>query len=183
MATLTLLREVAGAQHGYVTTLDAHGYGVAGTTLVKAAERGRLHRAAYGVYRFPEFPEDEFDPYVLATLWPAKRGVLSHETALQLQNLCDVEPEKIHITVSAGYRIRRRGGEAYVVHHEDLHERDLAWFEGVRIATPEKAIRQAIATAVAPHLVAQAIDTARKRGKLTKDTAIELDLLLRRADA
>ena len=37
-------------------------------------DRGRLHRAAYGVYRFPEFPEDEFDPYVLATLWPAKRG-------------------------------------------------------------------------------------------------------------
>lgn len=133
---LTRLWELAGAQHGYVTTADAQNHGITGPALVKAAARGRLHRVAYGVYRFPEFPGDELDPYVLAALWPARRGVLSHETALQLLDLCDVEPEKIHINVPTGYRVRRRGGEAYVVHQEDLDPKEVVWFEGVRIVSP-----------------------------------------------
>jgi predicted transcriptional regulator of viral defense system len=182
MARLTDLWELAGSQHGYVTTADALAYGVTGTALVKAADRRRLERTAYGVYRFPEFPHEAIDAYVLATLWPAKRGVLSHETALQIHELCDIEPERIHITVPRSYRIRRRGGEAYTVHHEDLDDPDLTWFEGVRIVTPAKAIRQAIASAVAPHLVAVAIANARKRGRIAPDLAAELDGLLRRAD-
>jgi predicted transcriptional regulator of viral defense system len=48
---------------------------------------------------------------MLAALWPAGRGVLSHDTALELHELCDVNPEKIHLTVPADYQPRRRGGE------------------------------------------------------------------------
>ena len=183
MTTLTRLWELAGEQHGFVTTQDAEGYGIPATTLVKAAARGRLWRVAHGVYRFPEFPETELDPYALATLWAAQRGVLSHETALQLHDLCDVEPEKIHLTVPRHCRIRRQGGDAYVIHHQDLVPEDLAWFEGIRIVTAERAIRQAIATAVAPHLVGQSIETARRRGRIPRDLAAELDRLLHHVDA
>jgi predicted transcriptional regulator of viral defense system len=33
------------------------------------AARGGLERAAHGVYRFPQLPVTERDPYMLAVLW------------------------------------------------------------------------------------------------------------------
>lgn len=107
---------------------------------------------------------------MLATLWPAGRGVLSHETALLLHELCDVNPDRIHITVPPGYYPRRRGGGLYVVHRADLHDGELTWLEGIRIVTPARAIEEAVATGVPPHLVQQAIGTARRRGRAPVET-------------
>ena len=56
-----------------------------------------------------------------AALWPGRgmRGVLSHETALDLYALSDVNPARIDITLPRAYRIRRDVPAAYRVHHED----------------------------------------------------------------
>ena len=113
---------------------------------------------------------------MLATLWPSGRGVLSHDTALELFELCDINPDKIHITLPAahGYRPRRQGGEQYIVHHEDLAEADVTWHEEIRIVTPTVAIRQAIDSSVPVHLVRQAIETARRLGRVPRPQATAL---------
>jgi predicted transcriptional regulator of viral defense system len=168
---------IALDQHGYVTSRDAAGAGIDRQTLVNLAHKGAtpsLRRVAQGIYRFPEdrIPVDEWDAYALAALWPAGQGVLSHETALQLHDLCDVNPAKIHVTVPVKYRARRKGAEPYVLHHSDLAERDITWLEGIRIVTPTLAIRQGIAIHTPLHLLHQAIATTRARG-LARQTDLD----------
>jgi predicted transcriptional regulator of viral defense system len=157
----------ASDQHGFVTARDAEDLGIDRTVLVKLAARGRLERRAWGVYRFPDFPVGPLDEYALAALWPAGRGVLSHETALELHELCDVNPEKIHVTVPTRYRPRRSDAtNLYIVHNEDLTDGRVAWVDGIRVVAPTHAIVQAAQDGLAPHLVDQALSTARRRGLL-----------------
>lgn len=172
-------------QHGYVTSRDAAAAGIDRQALVNLAHKGEtpsLRRVAHGVYRFPEdrIPVDEWDAYALATLWPAGQGVLSHETALQLHDLCDVNPAKIHVTVPAKYRPRRKGAELYVLHRADLAEGEVTWLEGIRIVTPTLAIRQGIAIHTPLHLLRQALENARARGLASKE---DLDALQTEMDA
>ncbi|MFC1611162.1 type IV toxin-antitoxin system AbiEi family antitoxin domain-containing protein [Myxococcota bacterium] len=166
--------DVAVDQHGYVTFDDLRRLGADPALLRQWRQRGRVERAAHGIYRFPQIPATPHDPLMLATLWPAGRGVLSHETALEAHELCDVNPAKIHITLPPNYRPRRRGGEQYVVHHDRLDNADVTWYEGIRIVTPAVAIRQAIESKLPRQLVRQALETAKKRGSVPRPILIKL---------
>jgi predicted transcriptional regulator of viral defense system len=103
---------------------------------------------------------------MLATLWANGRGVLSHDTALDLHDVCDINPSKLHLTVP-GRRPQRRGGEQYVIHAEPLADDETTWHEAIPIVTVAKAIAQCIASGVSSHLVAQALRTARDRGAIS----------------
>ncbi len=166
--------QVATDQNGYVVFDDLRKLDADPALLRQWHQRGRVERAAHGIYRFPQIPATPHDPLMLATLWPSGRGVLSHDTALEAHELCDVNPAKIHITLPRDYRPRRRGGEQYVVHHDRLSETDLTWYEGIRIVTPAVAIRQAIESKLPRQLVRQAVQTAKKQGSVPKPTLIEL---------
>lgn len=161
------LFEVALDQYGYVTTRDAHELGVPVVELGKLGHRGQIQRVAYGIYRIPEIPVSPLDSYMLATLWTDRRGALSHDTMLDLYQLCDANPTRTHLTVPPGYRPRRRGGHNYAVHHAELGEDQLGWFEGIRAVTPLAAIEQAIEGETATHLIRQAVESARNTGFLT----------------
>lgn len=162
--------ELATDQYGFITHEDLRGLGEDPVRLRQWVQRGGVERVGHGIYRFKQIPATPLDPYMLATLWPAGRGVLSHDTALELFELCDINPDKIHITLPASrsYRPRRQGGEQYIVHHEYLAEADLTWHEEIRIVTPAVAIRQAIDSAVPVHLVRQAIETTRRLGRVPR---------------
>lgn len=161
------LFEVALDQYGYVSTADAHALDIPVVELGKLAHRGRLERVAYGIYRFPELPTGEYGPYLLATLWADRRGVLSHETVLALYELGDLNPTSIHLTVPVGYRPRRQGGQLYTVHPQNLDAVDLDWFEGIRAVTPRVAIVQCISGQTPTYLTRQATEIARERGLLS----------------
>jgi len=156
---------LAQEQQGFVTYTNLVDLGIDPALARQWYQRGRVERVGFGVYRFPQVQVSELDAYRLATLWPAGRGVLSHETALQVHELCDVNPDNIHITVPGRYRPQRAGGERYVLHHADLAPAEVTFVEGIPIVTPLRAIAEAIDTSVPPHLVAQAIGTARRLGR------------------
>lgn len=161
------LWEVAVDQYGYVTSKDARSLGINPVELGKLAARKQIEHVSYGVYRFGQLPVTPLDSYMLATLWANGRGVLSHDTALDLHEVCDINPSTLHITVP-GRRPERRGGEQYVVHSEPLDDGEVTWHEGIRIVTVAKAIEQGIASGVSSHLLAQALQTARDRGAITE---------------
>lgn len=141
-------------------------------TLVRMAERRQIEHRGTGLYRFPLTPASRLDPYMEATLWPrGARGILSHETALELYELSDVHPAKIHVTVPRGHRVRRAVPSAYVLHHEDLEPDQITMHEGIAIVTPVHAIRQAHQTNLGVALVGQAIDQGEDGGRLTKRQA------------
>jgi predicted transcriptional regulator of viral defense system len=163
----TELAAVANDNYGFITPDDARAAGIDPMNLVRMAERGQIERRGNALYRFPLFPVGPLDAYVEATLWPrGADGVISHESALELYELSDVHPRRIHLTVPRGYRIRREIPATYRIHHEDLGPRDIGRLEGIPIATPEHAIRQAFRADLGKALLAQAIDHGEQNGRL-----------------
>ncbi len=160
-----ILLERAFDQYGFVTSEDARDLGVDQQRLVDMERRGTLERVARGLYRFKAIPYTGRDQLMEAALWPRRtRGVLSHDTALELHDLCDVNPAEIHITVPRRYRINREIPATYAIHRRDLAVEDRTLLEGLPTVTPRRAIRDAIEAHLDPKLVEQAIDTVRRRG-------------------
>jgi predicted transcriptional regulator of viral defense system len=166
------LRQHATDQGGYVTTRDAAHVGLNPRLLHKMHSRGLLQQISRGVFRFPDVAATPLDPYLEATLWPLEvRGVLSHETALDLHDLCDINPTRIHVTVPRSFRTIRQPPRVLQLHREDLPADDCSWHEGIPIVTVHRAILGAINHDVGWNLLDQAIATARGRGQLSVEQA------------
>jgi predicted transcriptional regulator of viral defense system len=179
----TDLAELAADQYGLVTVADARAVGYADRTVAQMATRGQLERVSRGVYRVPFLPGGELGPYMEAALWPVGvQGVLSHETALDLWDVSDVNPAKIHITVPRDHRPQRAVPAAYVVHRQDLADSDTTTIEGVPLVTLERAVRDCAAGHLGADLLRQAVRAGRGRGLLTRRQAADLlrDLALGR---
>ena len=80
--------------------------------LVRLGQRGRLVRGSRGVYRLAHLPADRIPQYCEAVLWAQasqgpERVALSHETALLLYGISDVNPARVKLTVPMSARLRR----------------------------------------------------------------------------
>jgi predicted transcriptional regulator of viral defense system len=171
----TELAEIAADQHGYFGLAESRTVGYADNTVAQMARRGRIERASYGVYRIPFLPGGRMGPYMAAVLWPAGvRGVISRDTALDLWDVGDVNPTKIHITVPESHRPQREVPAEYVLHREDVGAGDVTAIEGVPVVTLERAIRECAAEHLAMDLLEQAIRHGRERGLLNDARAAEL---------
>lgn len=159
---------VAEVQHGYVTAAQAKDLGIDTMPLQMLVQRGTLERAAHGVYRFPQFPYNDATPFMLAVLWTRMpEACLSHETALAVYDICDINPNRTHLTVSRHRRIRRTNNAGYVVHYEDLDPGQIGWWQEVPTVTAPTAIAQCIADGTGTYLLEQAIQNGHARGHLT----------------
>ena len=186
MAVLTKLeqlREISLDQCGFVTTKQATNAGLVHADLSVMVSRGRLNRVAHGVYRVPQVAETSQDQYQLAVLWTGcEQACLSHETALAIRDISDVNPQRIHLTVPRKRRIRRNGGELYVVHKEDLDPRDIVWWEGIPTVSVPTAIRQCIESGVATYLIKQALRQARGTSLLQPKEHAHLTTMVKARD-
>jgi predicted transcriptional regulator of viral defense system len=163
------LWDIAVEQDGYVTTDDARDLGIPAVELRKLALRGTLEHEAHGVYRFTKLPITPTDRYRLAVLWTGNRkAVLSHETALDVYELCDINPDGIDVTVPQAARIRRENAHGVRLFREDLDDTQLGWWNGIRCVTERTAIIQTIEMGTPVYLVNQAIDNARNTGRITE---------------
>ena len=170
-----ILLDRAFDQYGFVTSDDARSLGIDQKRLVDMERRGTLERVARGVYRFKVIPHTGREHLMEAVLWPRRtRGVLSHDTALDLHDLCDINPTEIHITLPRRYRINREIPSTYAIHHRDLADSDRTLIEGIPAVTPARSIADAIDAHVDPKLIDQAIDTARRRGLIRGETLAHL---------
>ena len=116
-------------------------------------------------------------------LWTNERGVISHETALALYELADVNPTAIDITVPIEYRIGRAGGEGYRLHRGSLNERITRTVDGVRVVDAITAIIGSIEQGVGYGLIFDAIDRARRLGWITQQQATDARARAHRHDA
>ncbi|MEO7521145.1 MAG: type IV toxin-antitoxin system AbiEi family antitoxin domain-containing protein [Gemmatimonas sp.] len=179
-----VIYDLAEDQMGYITTAQARTVGVSPMTLVMMKRRGTLERASHGVYHLDAYPVHPLGQYMQATLWPYDHpGVLSHETALSLYKLSDVDPPKVHITVPANFRVRRAIPDYLEVHRGTLRPIEVTQFEGMPITTVERAFGDCIASHLGPALLVGAIEEARSRGLITADTAGKLEQQLAQASA
>jgi len=163
-----VLWEVAESQHGFITAQQATGLDVGTGALQMLVHRGTLERVAHGVYRFPRFPVSQYDPYMLAVLWTrSDEACLSHETALDVYEICDVNPNVIHVTVAKRRRLRRAGGEDYIIHYANLEPDQIGWWQEIPTVTPATAIAQCISYGTPTYLLRQALERGHMQGYLT----------------
>ncbi len=162
-----MLLDHAQEQYGYLTPDDARKLGIDPTQLRLMAARGTIEHLGRGLYRMREVPATQLDAYMEAVLWTGRRGALSHETALDLYELCDVNPAAIHLTVPRGFRTRKQVPLAYRLHYANLTPSDVRWHEGIPIVTAELAILGGIEQGLGWQLIDQAVTNARAQGLIT----------------
>jgi predicted transcriptional regulator of viral defense system len=169
------IMDVAIDNGGYVTPALAAPLGVPAIELRKMVTRGVLVSAAHGVYRVPSLPIDSLDEFILARLWAKGRGVTSHDSALLVHELCDINPTKVHISIPHEYRIGKAGAERYAVHRSDLGPDETIRVGAVVVTTINRTLADSLA-AVPAYLMRQAIGTSRSNGSIRR---VEYDRLMR----
>ena len=152
------LHAVANGQSGHFTAQQAAEAGFSVQLLHKHVQSGNLQRPARGIYRITRFPPSEHEDLVVLWLWSGQQAVFSHETALQLHELSDVLPARIHLTLPDATPRRRTNPEGTVVHFADVPASDRQWIGPVPITTPARSVLDVAAAHGDASLVGQAID-------------------------
>lgn len=174
-AAFTNIYELAADQFGYFTTAQAHRLGVGRMAVVMMERRGTIERVSRGVYRLLQFPVEPEGQYMEASLWPVRTtAVVSHESALALYGLSDVDPPRIHITVPKRYRVRRAVPARLAVHYADLPPGDRTLHNGIPVTSVARTLRDCHAAMLGDDLVAQALWQAEREGWLSRVDAARL---------
>ena len=119
------LYALAGEHGGLLLSKEARALGIKDSVLVRLAHRDRLERMTRGVYRIAQYPADRLAQYREAILWArASQGpeqvALSHETALLVYGISDVNPSRVHLTVPVSARLRQERPRWIAVHRADV---------------------------------------------------------------
>jgi predicted transcriptional regulator of viral defense system len=132
-----------------------------------------------GVYRIAHFPADRLAQYREAVLWAQasqgpERVALSHETALLLHGISDVNPARIHLTVPMSARLRREHPEWIVIHRANLSPKEISQHEGMPVTSVERSVMDVFSTTHRADIAWLAITDARRTGLLTAAQASSL---------
>jgi predicted transcriptional regulator of viral defense system len=131
------LNEIAMRQAGYFTASQARAVGYSYQAQKYHVDRGNWTRVDRGLFRIPGWPTRPDDIYVLWRLWSHDRAVVSHESALQLHDLGDVDPPHVHLTVPPGFRAK---DPAVTLHTADLPSEDVEDREGYQVTTVARTL-------------------------------------------
>ncbi|MFT4187403.1 MAG: type IV toxin-antitoxin system AbiEi family antitoxin domain-containing protein [Aeromicrobium sp.] len=162
-------------QHGFVTAGQAAGLNISKQAVQMLVHRGTLERHAHGVYRFPKFPSSEYDRYMRAALWARlPEAAISHEAALDVYGVTSTSPHHIHLTIDPGRRVRRSGGDDYVLHREWLPDGQRTRHKEIPVVRLRTAILQCLDADTSTYRLRQAISRGQILGHLTDVEHAEL---------
>jgi len=168
------LFETAEAQEGFFTTKQAKAAGFAENTHPYHVQVGNWIREYRGIYRLSLFPIAEHPDLVKWALWSRNRdevteGVYSHQTALSLYELSDLNPAKLHMTVPTRFRRNSAIPGILVLHYADLADEDVQSAQGFKRTRPLRTILDLIeADTVARAFLRQALRQALDRGLINR---------------
>lgn len=174
MSKEDLLFEIADRQQGYFTTKQALECGYYDSHFQRYLNTGEWTKVRRGMYRLSRYPIAERPDLVEWSLWSSNRkgevqGVWSHETALDLYEICDIMPAKLHMTVPTRFRRSTPIPSVLKLYFADLKDRDWVEQQGYRVTTPIKTLLDLSHTRqVSDDLLIQAIHEGKKRGLITK---------------
>ncbi|MEZ4322217.1 MAG: hypothetical protein R3F61_32390 [Myxococcota bacterium] len=163
------LHEVANGQSGHFTAQQASDAGFSPQLLHKHVQSGNLCRPIRGIYRITRFPPSEHEDLVILWLWSDQEAVFSHETALNLHDLSDALPGRVHLTLPTTTSKRKKTPDGVVVHFADIQPRERQWFGPVPLTRPARTVLDVAAAHGDAGLVAQAIDEGIRQGLFTFD--------------
>ncbi len=155
------LARLASTQSGYFTAAQAREVGYSYQAQKYHADHGNWQRVDRGLYRLPEWPSGNHEDLIRWTLWSRGKAVVSHETALVVHDLGDVNPTHVHLTVPQGFRSQAPGT---TLHHGEIPSKDIMEFEGFRVTTPLRTLIDVASTGQQLDQLAIAVGDALNRG-------------------
>ncbi len=159
------LTQIAATQSGYFTASQALEAGYSYQAQKYHADRGNWVRIDRGIYRLPEWPVGAHEDLVRWELWSKGLAVVSHDTALSVYELGNVNPSRIHLTVPPDFRAKGLGVE---LHKGVLPAQDVRAHEGYRVTTPERSVLDVAAGNLDLDLLTGAIRDALDAGMTTR---------------
>jgi hypothetical protein len=168
------LFDFAEQQQGLFTTKQAKAAGFAENTHPYHVQAGNWVRERRGIYRLALYPAADRPDLVLWALWSRNRneeveGVYSHQTALSLYDLSDLNPAKLHMTVPSDFRRNSEIPGILVLHYAELPESDVQAGSGFKFTRPLRTILDLIETGtVERNFIRQALRQAVDRGLITR---------------
>ncbi len=171
---------IAEGQQGYFTTKQAADAGYQLGSQAHHVKSGNWVRVERGIYRLARFPSSPEEQLVIYSRWSRNRagepeGVYSHQTALSIHELSDVNPAKLHMTVPSAFRRSAKVPKILVLHRANLDEKDVEQRQGFAVTRPLRAIADlAEAESVSRGIIRQALTEGRQRGLITGREVSEL---------
>ncbi len=174
------LFEIVEGQQGYFTAKQATEAGYQPGSQAHHVKSGNWVRVERGIYRLARFPQSPDEQLVIYALWSRNRagnpeGVYSHQTALSIHELSDVNPAKLHMIVPVAFRRRTKTPKSLVLHRATLAKGDVQQLQGFAVTRPLRAIADlATAESVSRDIIEQALREGRRRGLITNREVTEL---------
>lgn len=169
-----LLFEIASGQMGYFTSQQAVTAGITNKNHSYHIRSGHWKREMRGIYRLQNYPTSDYEELMVWYLWTKNRkdmpqGVFSHDTALDLYELSDINPAKIHITVPKTFqRFNTIPGEI-CLHKGELKKFDTKGFHGMKITTPIRTLVDLVREGkIGAELIKQSVAQGLKRGLINQ---------------
>lgn len=174
------LYDTAELQQGYFTTKQAVAAGYPDNTHTYHVKNGDWVREYRGIYRLAHFPFTDHPDFMFCYLWSMNRkeepeGVFSHDSALSLYDLSDLNPARIHMSVPFNFRRSTPIPKMLVLHKNTLTEQDIRGMDGFKVTRPVRAVLDLLKDGtVSEDFIAQAIDQGLQTGKIIKKDLLEL---------
>lgn len=160
---------IADRQQGYFTARQAEKSGISRSNFHLRIRSGEWIKQFRGIYRLSNYPIGNRSELVLWTLWSQDKkgkpqGIWSHETALDIYELSDIMPPKMHMSVPMCFRRRSAIPKHLHIHFVDIPKSDVKEREGYKVTTPIRTLVDIIREGrlAHEHIVFSAIEMVRR---------------------
>lgn len=139
------LFEIADSQQGYFTSQQAEECGFSRSNFHLKIKAGEWIKQLRGIYKLASYPITDRSELALWMLWSRGRkgdpkGIWSHATALDIHELSDVMPSKMHMSVPMGFRRGNAIPKNLHLHFADIPKSDVEERQGYRVTTPLRTL-------------------------------------------
>lgn len=185
------LFHLAAEQGGYFTAAQAKTIGYSYQAQAHHVGAGNWLRIDRGLFRLAEWIPEVHDDLIRWSLWSRNRAVVSHETALAVHGVGELESPTVHLTIPPGFSMR---DPAVTLHLAELPDEDVVQRTGFRVTTVARSLIDVAAGSTDEDQLGRAIQEARDARLLTLrqlraraeivdvKAALQIERALQRAD-
>ena len=168
------LYDIASTQGGLFTAAEAVKAGYSRKNFAYHLKKNSWERLGRGIYRISRFPESKYERFLYWYLWSRDRkgepqGVISHESVLEIFELTDLMPKRIHLTVPTTFARTARPPKTVQIHKANFKNEDCEEVDGFKVTKVLRTIMDLIEEKeVSEEFIEQAVKEAKRRGFLTQ---------------
>lgn len=155
---------LAANQAGYFTAAQAREIGYSYQAQAHHVGADNWIRVDRGLFRLADWVPDLHDELARWSLWSKDQAVTSHESALSVHGIGELETRRVQLTAPPGFSMT---DDAVTLHYVHLPDSDVMQRIGFRVTTPIRSIVDVAAHTPDEDQLARAIEEANRMGLLT----------------